>query len=156
MPGDRWEGAKDRAWATLKSLGWPYRKVQAFFDWLTSFIDGTQVSDEDVKWRSTAGQFAAALHPRARTTDATYVVQLTDRHLRVTYVQCARVQGSRLGAVQPGFVIDRARVAWLRARPDLNRGCYEFGFVDGSWARVALHAPRRRDFVDQFPLGPPR
>lgn len=104
---------------------------------------------------SLAGRFAAALHPRARTTGVAYAVQVTDRHLRVTYVQRSR-DGRQLGAVQPGFTADRSQVAWLRHRPDIDRRAHELGFTDGSYARIALRPPVRRHFTAVFPPGPPR
>lgn len=160
MPGDRrrgfWRGVGNCLMVGFVLWTFLLYPFQFLFDALTEWYPRGKGRALGGGWNSHAGAFAAALHPRARTTDATYVAQLTDRHLRVTYVQCARVEGSQLGAAQPGFVLDRARVAWLRARPDVSRTSYEFGFVDGSWARVALHAPRRHDFVGQFPVGPPR
>lgn len=160
LPGDRWRGFWNRVGLCLLAgpliwhvLTYPFRLLLEF---LSEWFPRGKGRALGGGWDSQAGRFAASLFPRARTTGVTYVVQLTDRRLRVTYVQHARWRSWRLGAVEPGFAVDRSDVAWLRPRPDISRNSYEFGFIDGSWARVALRAPRRRDFLDQFPVGPPR
>ncbi|MBU7599353.1 hypothetical protein JGS22_017455 [Streptomyces sp. P38-E01] len=160
MPGDRWRGF----WRALGRclsvglllwglLGYPFSLLLEYLSERHPRGRGRALGGG---WDSQAGRFAAALFPRAPTTGVTHVVQLSDRHLRVAYVQCARAHPSMLGAVDSGFVVDRTEVVWLRPRPDISRQSCEFGFRDGSWARVSLAAPSRRDFLDRFPEGPPR
>ncbi|MET8677855.1 hypothetical protein ABZW18_09735 [Streptomyces sp. NPDC004647] len=146
MPGDRWEGAKSWAWAVLAVVDLPYAIFDRLFDW-RSRKKGKPFSGG---WNSLAGQFAAALHPRSRTTGVAQLVQVTNRRLRVTYLQRGR-RSNELGAVESGWTTDIHQVAWLRNRRDVGDDNYELGFIDGSWARVRLAAPRQTSFIRSFP-----
>ncbi|MFG2552364.1 hypothetical protein [Streptomyces sp. NPDC048581] len=77
------------------------------------------------------------------------VLLLTDRHLRVTYVQRGR-RSAKLGQAEPGWAVDIRQVTWLRNRDDVSNKNYEIGFTDGSWACVYF-SPVNRDFLDRLP-----
>ncbi|MFG2191799.1 hypothetical protein [Streptomyces sp. NPDC048639] len=146
MPGDRWEGAKSRAWGLLAVVDLPY----AIFDRLFDCRPRKKGKPLSGGWNSLAGQFAAALHPRSRTTGVVQLVQVTDRRLRITYLQRGR-RSNELGAAESGWSTDLHQVAWLRNRRDVGDDNYEIGFVDGSWARVRLAPPRQTSFIRSFP-----
>ncbi|MFI6008344.1 hypothetical protein ACIBAG_05885 [Streptomyces sp. NPDC051243] len=144
MPGDRWEGAKAWFWFFLAVMDLPGALFDALFDW-------GRKKGKPLKggWNSLAGQFAAALHPLSKTTGVVRVVVLTDRQLRVVYVQQGRRSGE-LGRAESGWAVDVRQVAWLRNRDDVSNKNYELGFADGSWARV--HFPQvNMDFLDGLP-----
>ncbi|MET8679867.1 hypothetical protein ABZW18_20370 [Streptomyces sp. NPDC004647] len=146
MPGDRWEGAKSLIGrlfvleGVVSSLG------------LDLLFERERKRGKPLKggWKSLAGQFAAALHPRAKTTGVVHVIQLTDRRLWITYVQRGRRNGD-LGEVEPGWSVDIRQVAWLRDRRDVAPDNHEIGFVDGSWAGVHFSAPGSISFIEFFP-----
>lgn len=96
MPGDRWEGVKTRLLFLLVVTDLLGALFEALFDW-------ERKKGKPLKggWNSLAGQFAAALHPISRTTGVVRVLQLTDRKLRVTYVQRGR-RSDELGQAEPG------------------------------------------------------
>ncbi|SDP65518.1 hypothetical protein SAMN04487981_13142 [Streptomyces sp. cf386] len=144
MPGDRWEGVKARLLFLLVVTDLLGALFEALFDW-------ERKKGKPLKggWNCLAGQFAVALHPISRTTGVVQVLQLTDRKLRVTYVQRGR-RRDELGHAEPGWAVDIRQVAWLRDRRDVANKNYEIGFVDGSWARVYF-SPVNRDFLDRLP-----
>ncbi|MGP4002264.1 hypothetical protein [Streptomyces sp. 8N706] len=143
MPGDRWEGAKKRFWAVF-FLAFFWENLGGF-DWL---FEWERKKGKPLKggWNSLAGQFAAALYPRSKTTGVVQVVQLTDQRLRITYVQRGRRRGD-VGTSEPGWNADVQQVAWLRDRSDVSPGNHEIGFVDGSWVRVYFSEPGSGSFV---------
>ncbi|GAA4075223.1 hypothetical protein [Streptomyces shaanxiensis] len=144
MPGDRWEGVKTRLLFLLVVTDLLGALFEALFDW-------ERKKGKPLKggWNSLAGQFAAALHPVSKTTGVVQVLLLTDRQLRVTYVQRGR-RRDELGHAEPGWAVDIQQVAWLRNRHDVSNKNYEIGFADGSWARVYF-SPVNRDFLDRLP-----
>ncbi|GAB7035954.1 hypothetical protein AB0G35_31100 [Streptomyces sp. NPDC021749] len=150
LPGDRWEGFKRSFWR----IYWLYDAIVAPildpFGW-------SRKKGKPLKggWGSLAGGLATALWPRVPTTDALPVLQLTDRHLHVSYVQRGRRRGE-LGTVEPGWSVAAGQVAWVRHRGDIDADTFEFGFTDDSWARVQLRSQHAVYFTECFPKGPSR
>ncbi|MEU7150741.1 hypothetical protein AB0B15_22300 [Streptomyces sp. NPDC045456] len=143
LPGDRWEGAKRVFWL-----------VDAIIQPIPDLFGARRKKGKPLKggWGSLAGQLATALWPRVPTTDALPVLQLTDRHLHVTYVQRGRRRGE-LGAVEAGWSTPVSQVAWIRHRTDIDADTYEIGFTDESWARVEMPSQHAVYFVECFPRG---
>jgi hypothetical protein len=144
MPGDRLAGFSRVFWrvaALPEALG---------FDWL---FEWRRKRGKPLKggWDSLAGQLAAALWPVSRTTDVLSVLQLTDRLLRITYVQWGRRKGVGVGVVEHGWSTEAHHVAWIRRRTDVDADTYEIGFTDGSWARVGLPSQAAVSFFEAFP-----
>ncbi|MFF8791187.1 MULTISPECIES: hypothetical protein [unclassified Streptomyces] len=149
LPGDRWEGTKRAFW-------WIFWRLDAILVTGPELFGGRRPKGKALKggWGSLGGGLATALWPRVPTTDALPVLQLTDRHLHVSYVQRGRRRGE-LGAVEPGWSVAAGEVAWVRHRTDIDADTFEFGFTDGSWARVQLRSQHAVYFTKCFPQAAP-
>ncbi|MFG2140319.1 hypothetical protein [Streptomyces sp. NPDC048650] len=145
LPGDRWEGAKRAFWSI-------FRILDALLEPIPDLFGARRRKGKPLKggWDSLAGGLATALWPRVPTTDALPVLQLTDRRLHLSYVQRGRRRGE-LGGTEPGWSVAADRVAWVRHRTDIDADTFEFGFTDGSWARVELRSQHAVSFTECFP-----
>ncbi|MFB6437368.1 hypothetical protein ACFCVY_11375 [Streptomyces sp. NPDC056411] len=145
LPGDRWEGAKRFFWRI-------YWRADAILEPVPELFGGRRPKGKALQggWGSLAGGLATALWPRVPTTDALPVLQLTERSLHLSYVQRGRRRGE-LGHVEPGWSVPADRVAQVRHRTDIDADTFEFGFTDGSWARVELRSQHAGYFTECFP-----
>jgi hypothetical protein len=145
MPGDRLAGVSRVFWRLV-----PLPEIGGF-DWLFEWRRRHGKPLEG-GWNSLGGHLAAALWPVSKTTGVLPVLQLTDRRLRIAYVQRARRRGARqLGVVEQGWSTEAHHVAWIRHRTDVDADTYEIGFTDGSWARVCLPSHGAVNFFQAFP-----
>lgn len=101
-------------------------------------------------WTSSAGQLLAAVQPRSKA-GVVPTVTLTDRALRVVYVQRRRGSFAKLGgATALGWSCPLNRLSWVREHPAWGTGTsYEFGFPDSSWGVLALQG--EDDFRQHYP-----
>lgn len=105
-------------------------------------------------WESGAGQLLAAVQPRSKAGVVT-ALAVTDRALRVVYVQRRRGSHAKLGETTSlGWFCSLQQLAWVRKHPAWGEGkSYEFGFPDGSWGVLGLQgqAELEQHYPDVLP-----
>ncbi|WP_405589868.1 hypothetical protein [Streptomyces sp. NBC_01092] len=102
-------------------------------------------------WNSMAGHLARATLPRTKNRTAV-MMQITDRHLQLVYVSCARSFTGTRGSVEVGWVTDLRHVTYVRDRSDVTGGDHEIGFADGSWCSVHFGGHGWSRMASAFPV----